>query len=98
MTENQTEAEWMAIDKELQKFVTSVLKEVDSHVFLDVQTSLDKETRPDDDSSEKADECVLEQAAHERRSKKKSNECVPEKATHERRSKKKLIMLSMLMT
>lgn len=50
-----------------------MLKEVESDVFPDVQTSLEKETCPDSDSSEKADECVPEQAAHERRSKKKAN-------------------------
>lgn len=37
---NPMEAERSAIDKELRKFVTSVLKEVNSDVFSDVQTSL----------------------------------------------------------
>ncbi|KAI5418664.1 hypothetical protein KIW84_043042 [Lathyrus oleraceus] len=45
--------------------------EVDSYVLPDVQTSLAKETSPDGDSSEKDDECVPEQAAHEIKSKKK---------------------------
>ncbi|XP_050896528.1 uncharacterized protein LOC127103303 [Lathyrus oleraceus] len=89
VTENQTEAKRIAIDKELRKFVTTVLKEVDSKVLPYVQTSLEKEARPDGDSSEKADECVLEKAAHERMSKKKVDECVPEQVAHERRSKKK---------
>ena len=66
-----------------------MLKEVDSNVLLDVQTSLAKETSPDGDSSEKADECVPEQAAHERRSNKKVDECFLEQAAHERRSKNK---------
>ncbi|XP_050909942.1 uncharacterized protein LOC127123804 [Lathyrus oleraceus] len=73
VTENQSEVERIAIDKDLWKFVTSMLKEVESDVFPDVQTSLEKETCPDSDSSEKADECVPEQAAHEIRSKKKAN-------------------------
>lgn len=73
VTENQTEAERITIDKDIQKFVTFVLKEMDSDVVPDVQTSLEKEPSPDGDSSEKVDECVPEQAAHERRSKKKSN-------------------------
>lgn len=48
-TENQTEAERIVIFKELRKFVTSMLKEVDSDVLPDVQTSLAKETSPDGD-------------------------------------------------
>lgn len=48
-----------------------MLKEVDSDVFPEVQTSLAKETSPDGDSSEKHDECVPEQVAHEIKSKKK---------------------------
>ncbi|KAI5448534.1 hypothetical protein KIW84_015810 [Lathyrus oleraceus] len=87
--ENKTKAERIAIDKELRKFVTSMLKEVDSDVLPDLQTSLAIETIPDGDSSEKVDECVPEQVAHERRSNKKADECVPEQAAHERRSKKK---------
>ncbi|XP_050895506.1 uncharacterized protein LOC127102140 [Lathyrus oleraceus] len=90
VTENQTEAGRIAIDKELRKFVTSILKEVDSHVLPDVQTSLERETSPDGNSSEKVEECVPEQAAHERRSKKKADECVPEEVSHGRRSKKKV--------
>ncbi|XP_050920099.1 uncharacterized protein LOC127137709 [Lathyrus oleraceus] len=54
--ENHTEAERITIDKELRKFVTYVLKEVDSHVFPNVQTYLEKETSPNADSSEKVDE------------------------------------------
>lgn len=53
-TENPTEAEKSAIDKELRKFVTFVLKEVNSDVVSYVQTSLAKETSPENDSSEKA--------------------------------------------
>ncbi|KAI5443962.1 hypothetical protein KIW84_012551 [Lathyrus oleraceus] len=87
---NQTEAERTYIDEELQKFATSVLKDVDSNVLPDVQTSLVKETIPDGDSSEKANECVPDQAPHERRSKKKADECVFEQASHERWSKKKV--------
>lgn len=60
-TENPMEAERSAIDKELRKFVTSVLKEVDSYVLPDVQTSLAKESSSDDDSSEKAEESVHEE-------------------------------------
>ncbi|KAI5420198.1 hypothetical protein KIW84_044109 [Lathyrus oleraceus] len=89
-TENQIEAERNAIDKELHKFLTSVLKEVNLDVFPDVQTSLEKETSPDGDSSEKDEESVPEHATHVRRSKKKVNECVPEHASHERRSKNKV--------
>ncbi|KAI5447885.1 hypothetical protein KIW84_015364 [Lathyrus oleraceus] len=88
--ENQTEEKRSAINKELRKFVTSVLKEVNSDVFPDVRTSMAKETSPDDDSSGKAEESVCEQIAHERRSKKKVDECVPEQVAHERRSKKKV--------
>lgn len=36
VTKNQTEVERISINKELHKFVTSVLKEVDSDVFPDV--------------------------------------------------------------
>lgn len=75
-TKNPVEAERSAIDKELRKFVTSILKEVNSYVFLDVQTSLAKETSPDNDSCEKAEESVPEHAAHERRSKKKADHVV----------------------
>lgn len=70
-TENPTEVERSVIDKELRKFVTSVLKEVNSYVFPDVQISLAKESIPDNDSSEKAKESVHEHVARERRSKKK---------------------------
>ncbi|XP_050920438.1 uncharacterized protein LOC127138075 [Lathyrus oleraceus] len=87
-TENQTEAERSVVDKELQKFVTFMLKEVNSDVFPDVQTYLAKETSPDGDSSEKVEESVSEHAAHERRSKKKADECIPEHAAHERRTKR----------
>ncbi|XP_050878028.1 uncharacterized protein LOC127081846 [Lathyrus oleraceus] len=89
-TGNQTEAERSAIDKELRKFVTSILKEVNSNVFPDVQTSFAKQISPDNVSSEKVEENVPEHDALERRSKKKADECVPEHAAHERRSKKKL--------
>ncbi|KAI5410650.1 hypothetical protein KIW84_055972 [Lathyrus oleraceus] len=68
----------------------SRLLEANLDVFPDVQTYLEKETSPDNDSSEKVEESVLEHAAFERRSKKKADECVPEHATHERRSKKKV--------
>ncbi|XP_050877774.1 uncharacterized protein LOC127081570 [Lathyrus oleraceus] len=64
--------------------------EANLDVFPDVQTYLEKETSPDNDSSEKVEESVPEHAAFERRSKKKADECVPEHATHERRSKKKV--------
>lgn len=88
-TENQTEEERSSIDKELMKFVIFVLKEVNSYVLLDVQTSSAKETSPDNDSSEKDEECVRERAALERRSKKKAGDIVPEHAANERRSKNK---------
>ncbi|XP_050875378.1 uncharacterized protein LOC127079004 [Lathyrus oleraceus] len=89
-TENQMEAERSSIDKKLRKFVTSMLKEVNLDVFRDVQTYLEKETSPDNDSSEKVEENVPEHAALERRSKKKVDECVPEHDAYERRSKKKI--------
>lgn len=89
-TENQAEAEMSAIDKELRKFVTFVLKEVNSDVLPDVQTCLAKETSLDNDSSEKAKQSVLEHATLERRSNKKTDECVPEHAAHERRIHKHL--------
>ncbi|KAI5389839.1 hypothetical protein KIW84_075228 [Lathyrus oleraceus] len=89
-TKNPTEAERSSIDKELREFVTSVLKEVNSYVFPDIQTSLAKEFSLDNDSSEKAEESVPEHDALERRSKKNEDECVPEHAAHERRSKKKV--------
>ncbi|XP_050918845.1 uncharacterized protein LOC127136310 [Lathyrus oleraceus] len=88
-TENQTEAERSAIDKELRKFVTSILKEVNMDVLPDVQTSLAKETSTDNDSGEKDEESVPKHAALERRSKKKADDCVPEHASYERRSKNK---------
>ena len=87
---NPTTVKRRSIDKELRKFVISVLKEANLDVFPDVQTYLEKETSPDNDSSEKVEESVPEHAAFERRSKKKADECVPEHATHERRSKKKV--------
>ncbi|XP_050920385.1 uncharacterized protein LOC127138022 [Lathyrus oleraceus] len=68
---NPKEVERSATDKELRKFVASVMKEVNSDVLLDVQTSLAKDPSPDNNSSEKVEESVLEHAAHERRSKKK---------------------------
>ncbi|XP_050919322.1 uncharacterized protein LOC127136851 [Lathyrus oleraceus] len=88
-TENPTKEERSAIDKEFRKFVTCVLKEVNSDVSPDVQTSLAKESSPNNDSSEKAEESIPEHDALERRSKKKEDGCVPEHAAHERRSKKK---------
>ncbi|KAI5443542.1 hypothetical protein KIW84_012259 [Lathyrus oleraceus] len=57
--------------KELRKFVASVLKEVNSDVFPDVQTSLAKDPSPDNDSREKAEENVPDHTTRERRSKKK---------------------------
>ncbi|XP_050918380.1 uncharacterized protein LOC127135790 [Lathyrus oleraceus] len=66
-TENPTEAEKSATDKELRKFVASVLKEVNSDVLQDVQTSLAKEPSPDNDSGEKAEENVPKHVALERR-------------------------------
>ncbi|XP_050919655.1 uncharacterized protein LOC127137217 [Lathyrus oleraceus] len=51
--EIQTKVERISIHKDLQKFLTSMLKEVDFDVFPDVQTSLAKETNPDGESSEK---------------------------------------------
>ncbi|XP_050915141.1 uncharacterized protein LOC127130120 [Lathyrus oleraceus] len=89
-TEDPTEVERSVIDKEVRKFVTSVLKEVNPDVLPDVQISLAKETSPDNDSSEKAEESVPEHATLERRSKKKADECVPKHAAHERRSKNKV--------
>ncbi|XP_050895226.1 uncharacterized protein LOC127101827 [Lathyrus oleraceus] len=68
---NPTAAERSATDKELRKFVASILKEVNSDVFPDVQTSLEKDSCPDNDLREKAEENVPDHAAHERRSKKK---------------------------
>ncbi|KAI5404133.1 hypothetical protein KIW84_051322 [Lathyrus oleraceus] len=62
-----------AIYKELRRFVTYILKEVNSNVFPDDQTSLAKESSPDNDSSEKVEESVPEHVAHERRSKKKDD-------------------------
>ncbi|XP_050916248.1 uncharacterized protein LOC127131364 [Lathyrus oleraceus] len=61
--------------KKAKPYVSKNVKTSESHsdVFPDVQTSLEKETSPDGDSSEKDDECVPEQASHERRSKKKAN-------------------------
>ncbi|XP_050915810.1 uncharacterized protein LOC127130897 [Lathyrus oleraceus] len=88
-TENPTKEEMSAIDKELRKFVTSVLKEMNSDIFPDVQTYLAKETSPENDSSEKVEESVPGHDALERMSKKKEDECVPEHAAQERRSKKK---------
>ncbi|XP_050895718.1 uncharacterized protein LOC127102390 [Lathyrus oleraceus] len=70
-TENPTEVERSAIDKELRKFVASVLKEVNSDVFPNVQTSLAKEPSYDNEFSEKAEESVPEHAARERISKNK---------------------------
>ncbi|XP_050890037.1 uncharacterized protein LOC127095377 [Lathyrus oleraceus] len=72
-TENPTEAGRRAVDKELRKFITSVLKEVNSYILSDVQKSLAKETRPDNESSEKVEESVPEHDALERRSKKKED-------------------------
>ncbi|XP_050915660.1 uncharacterized protein LOC127130736 [Lathyrus oleraceus] len=70
-TENPTEAERNENDKELRKFVAFILKEVNSDVLPDVQTSLVKDLSPDNGSSEKSEESVPEHAARERRSKKK---------------------------
>ncbi|KAI5395322.1 hypothetical protein KIW84_061786 [Lathyrus oleraceus] len=60
-----------ATDKELRKFVASILKELNSNVFPDVQTYLAKDPSPDNDSSEKAEESVPEHVAREKKSKKK---------------------------
>ncbi|XP_050890451.1 uncharacterized protein LOC127095863 [Lathyrus oleraceus] len=68
---NLTASERSEIDKELRKFVASVLKEVNSDVLPDVQTSLAKDPSPDNDSREKAEENVPDHVARERRSKKK---------------------------
>ncbi|XP_050918359.1 uncharacterized protein LOC127135761 [Lathyrus oleraceus] len=69
---NPTKVERTATDKELMKFVAFVLKEVNSDVLLDVQTSLVKDPSPDNDSSEKVKENVPDHVSHERISKKKS--------------------------
>ncbi|XP_050876846.1 uncharacterized protein LOC127080572 [Lathyrus oleraceus] len=66
------------------------MKEVNSYVLPDVQTSLAKEASPNNDSSEKAEESVPEHVALERRSKKKVDECVPVHVAHERINKKKV--------
>lgn len=71
-TENPTEVERSATNKELRKFVASVLKEVNSDVLLNVQTSLAKEPSPNNESSENFEESVPEHVARERRSKKES--------------------------
>ncbi|KAI5440492.1 hypothetical protein KIW84_010100 [Lathyrus oleraceus] len=69
---NPTAAERSATDKELRKFVASVLKEVNSDVFPDVQTSLEKDPSPDNDSREKVEENIPNHAAREKISKKKA--------------------------
>ncbi|XP_050896710.1 uncharacterized protein LOC127103500 [Lathyrus oleraceus] len=89
-TENQIEAERSAIDKELQKFVTSLLKEVNSDVFPEFKHIWQKKLDLMVILVKKTEESVPEHAAYERRSKKKADECVPEQAAHERRSKKKV--------
>ncbi|XP_050889836.1 uncharacterized protein LOC127095148 [Lathyrus oleraceus] len=66
-TENPTDAERSETGKELRKFIASVLREVNTYVFPDVQTSLTKEPSPDNDSSEKDEESIPEHAARERR-------------------------------
>lgn len=68
---NPMVAETSATDKELRKFVASVLREVNYDVFPDVQTSLVKDPIPDNESREKAEENVHVHTALERRSKKK---------------------------
>ncbi|KAI5385530.1 hypothetical protein KIW84_072217 [Lathyrus oleraceus] len=70
-SEKAMELERSATDKELGKFVASLLKEVNSDVFPDVQTSLAKDPSPDNVSSRKFEESVPEHATRERRSKKK---------------------------
>ncbi|XP_050897297.1 uncharacterized protein LOC127104135 [Lathyrus oleraceus] len=70
-SENPTEVETSATGKELKKSVASILKEVNSDILQDVQTSLAKDPSPDNDSSEKVEENVPEHATRERRSKKK---------------------------
>ncbi|XP_050892881.1 uncharacterized protein LOC127098348 [Lathyrus oleraceus] len=70
-SENPMEVERSATDKELRKFVAFVLKEVNSYVLPDVQTSLEKDPSPDNVSSGKTEESVPEHATRERRSKKK---------------------------
>ncbi|XP_050875031.1 uncharacterized protein LOC127078633 [Lathyrus oleraceus] len=54
-------------DKELRKFVASVLKEVNSDALPDVQTSLAKDPSPENESREKAEENVPDHTARERR-------------------------------
>lgn len=69
---NPIKAETSATDKELRKFIASILKEVNFGVFPDVQTSLAEDLSPDNDSSKKAEENVPDHDARERRSKKKT--------------------------
>lgn len=66
-------AERSAIDKELRKFIASILGEVNSDVFPDVQTSLEKDPSPDNESKENAEENVPDHTGRERRSKKKAS-------------------------
>lgn len=68
---NPTPAERSETDKELRKFVASVLKEVNFDVLPDVQTSLAKDPSPDNESREKVEENVPDHTVRERRSKKK---------------------------
>lgn len=68
-----TEGEKTNIDKQLRKFVASILKEVGSNVLPDVPTSLETENRPTGVSSRKVDGCVSEHIAHKRRTKKKGD-------------------------
>lgn len=68
---NPNAAERSATDKELRKFVASVLKEVNSDVLPNVKTSLVKDPSPDNDLREKVEENVHDHAACEKRSKKK---------------------------
>ncbi|XP_050875393.1 uncharacterized protein LOC127079019 [Lathyrus oleraceus] len=69
--ENPTAVERSATDKELRKFVASVLKKVNSDVLPDVQTSLVKDPSPNNDSREKGEENVPDHSSRVRRSKKK---------------------------
>ncbi|XP_050889705.1 uncharacterized protein LOC127094993 [Lathyrus oleraceus] len=62
-------AERSATDKELRKFVASVLREVNSDIFPYVQTSLEKDPGPDNESRENAEENVPDHTGRERRRK-----------------------------
>ncbi|XP_050890348.1 uncharacterized protein LOC127095744 [Lathyrus oleraceus] len=68
-SENPTEVEKSATDKELRKFVASILKEVNSDVSPDVQTYLEKDLSLDNDSSEKVEENIPEHRLQRRKGK-----------------------------